>query len=816
MKKNLLLVFTLACFLANAQTFVSTSPENKNVILEEFTGISCVWCPAGHLIGQQMHDQNPNDVFLINIHTGGFASPQGPGTDFRTIFGDAIANQSNLSGYPAGTVNRHLFSMTQNGGTAMSRSDWTAAGNQILGQSSPVNVGVQSNVDMGTNTLTVDVEVYYTGSQTVSSNKLNVAIVQNNIEGPQTGGASNNPGSMLPNGNYNHQHMLRHMLTGQWGDPITNISAGDFYSNSYTWNIPADINGVAVDPTNIAVIAFVAEGNQEILSGTEVYPDLLFPNAYDAYLVSVSADDNICSEVAKGIQADIKNYGNLPLTTLDIEYSINGGAPFTFPWVGNLGPGQATTVTLSNYSYVGSATNTLNVSVSNPNGNTDQNTSNDSQSATFVNQSFGTIVSGISSGNATIDVTTDQYANETSWELIDDNGVIIASNGVLTNSSAQPTVTVNLDAGACYTFNMYDSYGDGIYPSAGGGFEVKDANGNIIVSNWNFTTSEDLTPFEVSGTSPCSGLNLAITSTTPATCALQDGTANTAVSGGSAPYTYAWNNGQTTMSAINLAGGAYSCTVTDANGCTSTNLAGVGIDNSSAPTSTSVATDLICFGVASGAIDLSISGGTPPYTYSWNNGATTEDLSNLSAGTYLVEYADGNGCAGYASITLTEPDPIDFQSATTNESGTNTSDGSITITVVSGGAGPYIYTVTGPNGYNASSQLNVFDNLSAGSYSVMVENGDGCNNIMTVTVGGGVTSVEETSLNLLVYPNPAKETLNVEGDYISLNIIDIYGKAVLSSNSIKTIDISSLSNGIYFVNINTKNGMIVNKISVKK
>ena len=391
MKKNLLLVFTLVCFLANAQTFVSTSPENKNVILEEFTGISCTYCPDGHRIGQDLHDQNPNDVFLINIHTGGYASPQGPGTDFNTSFGAAIAGQSNLSGYPAGTVNRHQFSMTQGGGTAMSRGDWGAAATQMLGQSSPVNVGLQADINMGTNTLTVNVEVYYTGSQTVSSNKLNIAIVQNGILGPQTGGSSFNPTAIDPaTGLYTHNHMLRHMLTGQWGDAITSISTGDLYTNSYTWNIPADINGVAVDPTNLAVVAFVNEGNQEILSGTEIYPDLLFPNAYDAYLVSVNADDNICSEVAKGIQAEIKNYGNIPLTTLDIEYSINGGATFTFPWVGNLSPGQATTVTLSNYSYVGSATNTLNVSVSNPNGNTDQNTSNDSQSATFLNQSFGT------------------------------------------------------------------------------------------------------------------------------------------------------------------------------------------------------------------------------------------------------------------------------------------------------------------------------------------------------------------------------------------------------------------------------------------
>ena len=113
MKKFIFPSFVFFTFIASAQTFVSTSVENKNIILEEFTGISCVFCPAGHLIGQNLHDANPNDVFLINIHTGGYASPQGPGTDFNTSFGSAIAGQSGLSGYPAGTVNRHQFAMTQ-------------------------------------------------------------------------------------------------------------------------------------------------------------------------------------------------------------------------------------------------------------------------------------------------------------------------------------------------------------------------------------------------------------------------------------------------------------------------------------------------------------------------------------------------------------------------------------------------------------------------------------------------------------------------------------------------------------------------------
>ena len=482
MKKILLSIFALSTIGLSAQTFVSTAPENKNIILEEFTGISCGYCPDGHKIGQQLHDANPSDVFLINIHTGGYATPQGPGTDFNTSFGAAIAGQSGLTGYPAGTVNRHQFPMTQGGGTAMSRSDWGSASTQLLANPSPLNVGIQASADMATNTLVVDIEVYYTGTQTVTSNMLNIAVVQNNIEGPQSG-MSLNPTSILPNGNYNHSHMLRHMLTGQWGEIISTLTPGTLYSNQFTWVMPADIAGVTLDPTNIAVVAFVSEGNQEIISGTEVYPNLVFANAYDAYLASAAASNNICSDIAKGIEVVIKNYGNLPLTTLDIIYDINGGTPITFPWVGNLTPGQAATVTLSNISYIASASNTVNISVANPNGNTDQNTTNDNVSTSFINQSMqGQVTTGITDGLATIDITTDGYPTESTWEIIDDNGTVIASGSATTANAPQAQATATLIAGACYAFNMYDSYGDGLSDPANGSYEVKDAAGTSIAS----------------------------------------------------------------------------------------------------------------------------------------------------------------------------------------------------------------------------------------------------------------------------------------------------------------------------------------------
>ena len=811
MKKNILLLFTLASFFVGAQTFVSTAPENKNVILEEFTGISCVYCPDGHKIGQQLHDANPNDVFLINIHTGGYANPQGPGTDFNTSFGAAIAGQAGVAGYPAGTVNRHQFSMSQGSGTAMSRSDWSAASSQMLSNPSPVNVGMKASVDMATSTLIVDVEVYYTGSQSgVTSNMLNIAVVQNGILGPQTGGSQWNPTAIDPaTGLYTHNHMLRHMMTGQWGEWIMDISQGTLYSNQFTWTMPTNINGVTLDPTNIAVVAFVTEFHQEILSGTEVYPDLIFSNSYDAYLVSASAEDNICSDISRGIKVELKNYGNLPLQTLDISYEINGGALMTYPWTGHLSPGQGTTVTLPNYNYAVSGTNTVNITSSNPNGNTDQNTSNDMVSTTFVNQNGGMwpITSNVAVGNATVDITTDQYPSETTWELIDDNGVVVANGGPFTaGNTAQSTVNVTLSPGMCYTFNVYDSYGDGMM--AGSGFEVKDYGGNVICSNFNgWQGNETDNPFEVTGTNPCSSF-IASSSSYPATCQSSDGSVMCQVSGGTAPYIYSWSNGQSTQTATNLSAGVYNLSVTDGNGCVYSDIVGVGMNNTSA-TITSTITDVLCNGGATGEISISASGGTSPYTYSWSNGQSTQTATNLSSGQFLCEIYDANGCFSYELATIVEPSAITTSASSINPSGSGSLDGEATV-VANGGTPPYSYSWDDPN-YQTSATAT---GLNPGTYNVTVIDANGCTESVSVELAGPV-SIHDHISSISIYPNPVKDQLNIDGEIDYVKLYDAFGKLALISKENK-INTSELSEGIYFIHINASNSVITKKITITR
>jgi len=506
MKKLLLLTLSFSVFFTNAQN-VSTTPENKNVVLEEFTGIYCGYCPDGHRIAQEFHDLYPDDVVLINIHTGGYATPQGSDPDYQTSFGASIAGQTDLQGYPAGTVNRHLFTgMQQGSGTAMSRGDFAAAGNMILAESSPVNTWGSAEIDLGTNTLTVDVEIYYTGSQTISTNSLHVAVLQNNVEGPQSG-MSGNPSSVLPNGNYNHQHMLRHLMTGQWGETISNIAQGTTYTSEFTWNIPSDINGVAVDPTNLEVAVFVSEGNQEILSGSMAGRNIIFPNTDDANISTSQATNLTCNASTTDLTVTFQNYGSAPLTSLDIQYSINGGASNTYPWSGNVASAAFETVTIPNVSLTANATNTVDFTLVDPNGVADPNTSNNTQSATFNG------VGAASAGNATINITTDAYGSETTWTLTNASGSVAASGGPYNDLSSagttpQTPVSVTLSPNDCYTLTVLDSYGDGMNSGYGaGGYTVVDASGTVVASGGTFA-SEEQAPFQTGAATASNNINV--------------------------------------------------------------------------------------------------------------------------------------------------------------------------------------------------------------------------------------------------------------------------------------------------------------------
>lgn len=279
MKRTLTIfcLFLSGILTLQAQTLTTNQPLDKNAVLEEYTGIHCTYCPEGHAIAASLLANNPGRAVVVAIHQGSFATPGAGEPDYRTPFGDALAGQTGLTGYPSGTVNRYVFAGSS---TALGRGDWTANAGVIMQQSSPVNVGVETSFNAASRELTVHVELYYTAASATPSNFINVALTQSHIFGPQTGGGAGN--------NYEHMEMLRHFITGQWGDEVTTTSQGSLVERTYVYTIPADYNNVPCVVENCEVAVYVTEGHQEILTG-DVVPAI---DGTNLYVGDITTSDN--------------------------------------------------------------------------------------------------------------------------------------------------------------------------------------------------------------------------------------------------------------------------------------------------------------------------------------------------------------------------------------------------------------------------------------------------------------------------------------------------------------------------------------------
>ena len=292
--------------------------------------------------------------------------------------------------------------------------------------------------------------------------------------------------------------------------------------------------------------------------------------------------------------------------------------------------------------------------------------------------------------------------------------------------------------------------------------------------------------------------NVTITATpvvTNTTCTASIGAINITVSGGTSPYTYLWSNGATTEDISGLAAGTYTVTITDANGCT-TNLPFTVETNNVTITATPVVTNTTCT-ASIGAINITVSGGTSPYTYLWSNGATTEDISGLAAGNYTVTITDANGCTTNMPITVgTDNVTITATPVVTNTTCT-ASIGAINITV-SGGTSPYTYL------WSNGATTEDLTGLAAGTYTVTITDANGCTTNLPFTVETDMSTITAT---------PVVTNTTCTASIGAINITVSGGTSpytYLWSNGATTEDITGLAAGTYTVTITDANGCTTN------
>jgi len=187
--------------------------------------------------------------------------------------------------------------------------------------------------------------------------------------------------------------------------------------------------------------------------------------------------------------------------------------------------------------------------------------------------------------------------------------------------------------------------------------------------------------------------------------------------GGVPPYTYLWSNGATTKSISNLSAGTYSVVTSDAIGCTCSNSFTL---QDPPQLAVNITNDTVsCFDGSDGQLQANISGGTPPFFIMWSNGLTTSRISNLSAGTYMVEVRDRNGCIAMANASVVNPIALNLTCDDDLLACAGDQNGQLSVSVT-GGEMPYTYRWA--NGQTASSA----QNLGAGDHKVIVTDAKGC------------------------------------------------------------------------------------------
>jgi large repetitive protein len=226
-----------------------------------------------------------------------------------------------------------------------------------------------------------------------------------------------------------------------------------------------------------------------------------------------------------------------------------------------------------------------------------------------------------------------------------------------------------------------------------------------------------------------------------------DGQASVQILSGPAPYSYTWSSNETASSATKLVAGANTVSVTDGNNCVVQKTFQI-TPPEDISLSAEVITQVTCPGTATGSIQVLATGGSAPYTYSWNGNTGLNQLQNLSPGSYTLTVIDSKGCDFVKSIIVPDIPAIVITGTTTPPTCFDGSDASVVVSA-SGGNGSFGYL------WNNGTMGSTIQNISAGIYSVMATDMKGCSQPQQFTVLNPAKLIIDVGTDKIVCPGQA-------------------------------------------------------------
>jgi hypothetical protein len=350
----------------------------------------------------------------------------------------------------------------------------------------------------------------------------------------------------------------------------------------------------------------------------------------------------------------------------------------------------------------------------------------------WSNAATGATATGLAAGSYTVTATDANgctaTASVTITEPVSASTTISSQTNITCNGSSNGSATVSSTGGAgSFTYAWSNGATTAsITGLAAGTYGVTATDANGCTTTASATITEP------------SALVASISSQTNVLCnGGTTGSATATVTGGTSPYIYAWSNASSASTSTGLAAGTYGLTVTDANGCTSTSSATI-TEPTALMSMVTIDSNVSCNGLSNGGATATATGGTAPYTYAWNNAATTASITGIAVGTYTVTITDANGCASTANDSVSEPTAMMAMiTVDSNVSCNSGADAGLTV-MVSGGLSPYTY-----NWSNAATAASI-TGVAAGTYTAMITDANNC------MVSVSDTIVEPTALVIMM------------------------------------------------------------------